>query len=82
MTTEPQIYLASNSPRRQELLRQLGITFDVLKLREAAGREWRILWTHFGDDKLAQEHGLRTLNDLEPLSLATTARLRLPEIFA
>ena len=39
MTTEPQIYLASNSPRRQELLRQLGITFDVLKLREAAGRE-------------------------------------------
>jgi hypothetical protein len=44
-------------------------------LREAAGREWRILWTHFGDDKLAQEHGLRTLNDLEPLSLAATARL-------
>lgn len=35
----PAIYLASNSPRRQELLRQLGVQFDVLRLREAPGRE-------------------------------------------
>ncbi len=34
----PGIYLASQSPRRQELLRQLGVDFDVLLLREAAGR--------------------------------------------
>jgi septum formation protein len=32
------IYLASKSPRRRELLRQLGIGFDELHLREAAGR--------------------------------------------
>ncbi len=32
------IYLASQSPRRQELLRQLGVEFDLLLLREAAGR--------------------------------------------
>ena len=32
------IYLASQSPRRQELLRQLGVEFDPLLLREAAGR--------------------------------------------
>jgi septum formation protein len=32
------IYLASQSPRRQELLRQLGVGFDMLLLREAAGR--------------------------------------------
>ena len=35
----PAIYLASKSPRRQELLRQLGVDFDVLLLREAAGRQ-------------------------------------------
>ena len=32
------IYLASRSPRRQELLAQLGIPFDELKLRAAPGR--------------------------------------------
>ena len=32
------IYLASKSPRRQELLRQLGVEFAELHLREAPGR--------------------------------------------
>ena len=32
------IYLASKSPRRRELLRQLGVEFHELHLREAAGR--------------------------------------------
>ncbi|MCC7327061.1 MAG: septum formation inhibitor Maf [Burkholderiales bacterium] len=32
------IYLASRSPRRQELLRQIGVDFDLLLLRSAAGR--------------------------------------------
>ena len=32
------IYLASKSPRRQELLRQLGVEFVELQLREAPGR--------------------------------------------
>ena len=32
------IYLASKSPRRRELLRQLGVGFEELHLREAAGR--------------------------------------------
>lgn len=30
MTNNPQVYLASSSPRRQELLRQIGIRFQVL----------------------------------------------------
>lgn len=34
----PAIYLASKSPRRQELLRQLGVDFTELRLREAPGR--------------------------------------------
>ncbi len=32
------IYLASKSPRRRELLRQIGVKFDVLLLRDAAPR--------------------------------------------
>ena len=37
--TRQRIYLASRSLRRQELLRQLGIDFDQLRLREAPGRD-------------------------------------------
>lgn len=33
------IYLASRSPRRRELLRQLGIAFEMLSLREGQGRD-------------------------------------------
>jgi septum formation protein len=32
------LYLASRSPRRQELLHQLAVNFELLKLREAPGR--------------------------------------------
>jgi septum formation protein len=35
----PQIHLASKSPRRRDLLRQIGVEFDVIRLREAPGRE-------------------------------------------
>lgn len=35
----PLLYLASKSPRRQALLRQLGIEFETLLMREAAGRD-------------------------------------------
>ena len=38
LTQRPSIYLASKSPRRQELLRQLGVEFEELRLREAPGR--------------------------------------------
>jgi len=34
----PVIYLASKSPRRQELLRQVGVEFEEVRLREAPGR--------------------------------------------
>jgi septum formation protein len=35
----PVVYLASKSPRREELLRQLGVDFATLRMREAPGRE-------------------------------------------
>lgn len=37
--TAPTVYLASKSPRREELLRQLGIDFASLRLRESTARE-------------------------------------------
>lgn len=39
LTERASVYLASKSPRRQELLRQLGVEFDELLLREAPGRK-------------------------------------------
>jgi septum formation protein len=33
------VYLASQSPRRHELLRQIGVTFEELRLRSAVGRQ-------------------------------------------
>jgi len=38
LTERPSVYLASKSPRRQELLQQIGVEFDELSLREAPGR--------------------------------------------
>lgn len=35
----PHIYLASRSPRRRELLHQIGVRFEVLLLREFSGRQ-------------------------------------------
>jgi septum formation protein len=43
MAQEPQLYLASRSPRRAELLRQLGLAFDTLLLREGYGRDRDVL---------------------------------------
>jgi septum formation protein len=39
MAREPLLYLASRSPRRAELLRQLDVPFETLLLREASGRD-------------------------------------------
>lgn len=44
------IYLSSRSPRRQALLRQLSIDFDILRLREAAGRESDVVEGALGDE--------------------------------
>jgi septum formation protein len=38
MLVEKRIYLASQSPRRRELLKQVGVAFDMLPLRAVTGR--------------------------------------------
>jgi septum formation protein len=49
MLVEKRIYLASQSPRRRELLKQIGIAFDVLPLRAVAGRMDVIETPHPGE---------------------------------
>ena len=46
----PSLYLASRSPRRQELLHQLGVNFDMLKLREAPGRPHDVIEMALDDE--------------------------------
>jgi septum formation protein len=41
--SDPIVYLASRSPRRQELLRQIGVAFVELRLRDANGRKRDVL---------------------------------------
>lgn len=38
VVSDQKIYLASKSPRRRELLRQIGVEFELLMLREEPGR--------------------------------------------
>ena len=45
-TPEKRIYLASRSPRRRDLLKQIGIPFEVLLLRDHPGRNVDVDETH------------------------------------
>ncbi len=56
------IYLASRSPRRHELLRQIGVTFELIPLREGAGRGTDVDETpHAGEH--ADDYVLRVAHD-------------------
>ncbi len=50
LTERPSVYLASKSPRRQDLLRQIGIEFEELLVREASGRRRDIVETPRKDE--------------------------------
>ena len=47
---KPAIYLASKSPRRKELLRQIGVDFEELLVREASGRRRDVIETPRKDE--------------------------------
>lgn len=56
------IYLASRSPRRRELLRQIGVNFELIPLREGAGRGADVDETpHAGEH--ADDYVLRVAHD-------------------
>ena len=44
------IYLASRSPRRRELLKQIGVSFQLFQLREEPGRDPDVDETPAGDE--------------------------------
>jgi len=50
LAERPSVYLASKSSRRQELLRQLGVDFTELMMREAPGRRRDIVETPRRDE--------------------------------
>lgn len=49
MLVDKRIYLASQSPRRRELLKQIGVAFDVLPLRAVPGRMDVVELPHAGE---------------------------------
>jgi septum formation protein len=49
--TQPRIYLASQSPRRRELLKQIGINFELLLLRSDVCRNMDVDETIRGDEQ-------------------------------
>jgi len=49
MLVEERIYLASQSPRRRELLKQISVAFDVLPLRAVPGRLDVVEVAHAGE---------------------------------
>jgi len=59
--TDPRIYLASRSPRRRELLRQIGVRHEVLLLRESGDRLDVDETTQPGETP--QEYALRIARD-------------------
>ena len=52
--SKPLLYLASRSPRRQELLSQIGVVFHVLSMREALPRGADVNEEPFADEAAAQ----------------------------
>lgn len=56
------IYLASRSPRRRELLRQIGVTFELIPLREGAGRRADVDETPHAQET-ADDYVLRVASD-------------------
>ena len=86
MTLEPRIYLASRSPRRRELLTQIGLRFDLLLFRSGSRRDEEVDETPMpGEDpedyvvrvaRAKANFGLRVLNmrhlPLRPVMSADT----------
>ena len=51
MITQPRIYLASQSPRRRELLKQIGVNFEMLLLRADSRRNAVVDETPHADEQ-------------------------------
>ena len=68
----PTIYLASQSPRRQQLLTQIGISFELLLPVDALAA----VVGHVGGDEPGMLRGLAALRDHDFLRLEAAPTLR------
>lgn len=74
---EQKIYLASKSPRRRELLRQIGVEFELLLLRDQAPRGPDVNEeVHPGE--LPQDYVARVTNEKAAFAWAMMLKRRLP----
>ncbi len=72
------VYLASKSPRRQELLRQIGVGFNVFMLRAAVGRPRDVNEDPLpGEDAL--EYVMRVAHSKAAMAWLRMRQRRLPE---
>jgi len=77
MITHPRIYLASQSPRRRELLKQIGVNFEVLLLRTDPRRKVDVDETPHPSEP-PNDYVLRVCQAKAHAGLATLAFRNLP----
>lgn len=77
MIIHPRIYLASQSPRRRELLKQIGVNFEVLLLRTDPRRQSDVDETPH-DNEPPQDYVLRVCQAKAHAGLATLGFRNLP----
>jgi septum formation protein len=74
---DQKIYLASKSPRRRELLRQIGVEFELLMLRETSARGPDVTEAvHAGET--AESYVVRVTREKAQVATQTMAWRRLP----
>lgn len=76
MTRSSLIYLASRSPRRRELLRQIGITFEIVLSREALQRSVDVDETPLPGES-PDEYVLRVTRDKAQAAVCIVRKRRL-----
>ncbi|MBI2313202.1 MAG: septum formation inhibitor Maf [Betaproteobacteria bacterium] len=73
------LYLASRSPRRRELLKQIGINFELLLIREDPSRGADLDEKAAGDE-LPQEYALRIARDKAETGWSRVLQRKLPHL--
>lgn len=77
MITHPRIYLASQSPRRRDLLKQIGVNFEVLLLRTDPRRKADVDETP-GNSESPQDYVMRVCKAKAHAALASLSFRNLP----
>lgn len=74
------VYLASRSPRRRELLKQMGVDYELLLLRESTQRESDVDETPFPGEEAGQ-YALRIARAKAEAGMKNIMQRRLPRLY-